>query len=149
MRAVIQRVLNAKVTVDDRTVGEIGRGILVLVGAQVGDTDADIKYIVDKTANLRIFEDEDDKMNISAMDLGLPILVVSQFTLMGDARKGRRPGFTEAGSPDAARAVFEKTLDEFRKTGLCIETGEYQAHMHVALVNDGPVTILLDSRKNF
>ena len=149
MRAVIQRVLKADVTVDGKTVGEIGKGLLVLIGAQTGDTDADIKYIADKIVNLRIFEDENEKMNISALELGLPILAVSQFTLMGDARKGRRPGFTEAGSPDAARGLFEKALDELRKYGLPIETGEYQAHMLVSLVNDGPTTILLDSRKNF
>lgn len=149
MRAVIQRVSRAGVAVENETVSSIEKGLLVFVGVCKGDTEADGAYITEKTVNLRIFEDENGKMNLSARDLGLEVLVVSQFTLLGDARKGRRPSFIEAGSPQDAKALFEKTVEAFRGTGLHIETGIYQADMEVSLVNDGPVTILLDSRKLF
>ena len=150
MRAVVQRVSRAKVTVGERTTGAIERGLLVLLGAGAGDTAADLAYIVEKTANLRIFPDDAGKMNRSVLDVGGGVLVVSQFTLYGDARQGRRPAFTGALEPVAARALYEQSIEAFRTTGVAnVASGEFAADMQVELVNDGPVTILLDSRKLF
>jgi D-tyrosyl-tRNA(Tyr) deacylase len=150
MRAVIQRVLRAKVTVADRVTGQIDQGLLVLLGAGAGDTEADLGYIVDKLVNLRIFADDAGKMNRSVLDLGGGVLVVSQFTLFGDARAGRRPSFIDALEPIAAKALYEQALAEIRAKGVArVEAGEFAADMAVELVNDGPVTILLDSRKLF
>ena len=150
MRAVVQRVSRARVTVADRVTGEIAAGLLVLVGAGHGDTAADLGYLVDKIANLRIFPDDAGKMNRSVLDVGGGVLVVSQFTLYGDARQGRRPAFTAALEPSAARALYEQSLVALRAAGVArVQSGEFAADMAVELVNDGPVTILLDSRKAF
>jgi len=150
MRAVVQRVTRAQVSVGDRVTGRIGRGLLVLLGAGQGDGDADLAYIVDKVANLRIFVDDAGKMNRSVLDLAGGVLVVSQFTLYGDARTGRRPGFTGALEPVAARALYERSLAALAAAGVAdVQAGEFGADMAVELVNDGPVTILLDSRKTF
>ncbi|MBR4079456.1 MAG: D-tyrosyl-tRNA(Tyr) deacylase [Christensenellaceae bacterium] len=149
MRAVLQRVGRADVTVDGACIGKIEQGLLVLLGIEQGDNENDLEYIVSKVCGMRIFEDDEGKMNRSVEDIGGSILVVSQFTLMGDARKGRRPSFVKAGSPADAKVLYEKAVEKFRATGIPIETGEYQAEMQVSLVNDGPVTILLDSKKTF
>ena len=149
MRAVLQRVSRADVTVGGACIGKIEQGLLVLLGVEQGDNESDLDYIVSKVCGMRIFEDDEGKMNRSVEDVGGSILVVSQFTLMGDARKGRRPSFVKAGSPSDAKALYEKTVEKFRASGIPIETGEYQAEMQVSLVNDGPVTILLDSKKTF
>lgn len=149
MRAVVQRVTSAKVTVGDRTTGEIGAGLAVLLGVQQDDGAADVQYIAAKIRDLRIFADDAGKMNLSVMDRQGGILVVSQFTLSGDARNGRRPSFASAAPPQIARALYEDVVRELMASGLGVATGEFQAMMQVALVNDGPVTILLDSRKTF
>jgi D-tyrosyl-tRNA(Tyr) deacylase len=150
MRAVVQRVSRAKVTVEGRVTGEIERGLLVLLGAGAGDTATDLTYIVDKVVNLRIFADEAGKMNRSVLETGGGVLVVSQFTLYGDARQGRRPAFTGALEPVAARGLYEQGLAAIRAAGVRqVAAGEFAADMAVELVNDGPVTILLDSRKVF
>jgi D-aminoacyl-tRNA deacylase len=149
VRAVIQRVTCARVTVDDRVIGEIGAGLLVLLGVEDGDGPADVRYIASTTRDLRIFADEAGKMNLSVLDRQGGVLVVSQFTLSGDARNGRRPSFTSAAQPEIAKALYEDVVRELKTSGLRVETGEFQAMMRVALVNDGPVTILLDSRKTF
>jgi D-tyrosyl-tRNA(Tyr) deacylase len=150
MRAVVQRVSRASVTVDTRVTGAIDRGLLVLLGAGAGDGATDLAYIVDKIANLRIFPDDAGKMNRSVLDIGGAVLVVSQFTLYGDARQGRRPAFTGALEPVAARALYEEALTALRTVGVTrVEAGEFAADMKVELVNDGPVTVLLDSRKLF
>jgi D-tyrosyl-tRNA(Tyr) deacylase len=150
MRAVIQRVSRASVTVDTRVTGSIDRGLLVLLGAGAGDGANDLAYIVDKIVNLRIFPDDQGKMNRSVKDVGGAVLVVSQFTLYGDARQGRRPAFTGALEPVAARALYEQSLEAIRAAGVeKVESGEFAADMNVDLQNDGPVTILLDSRKLF
>ena len=149
MRAVVQRVSSAKVTVDDRVTGEIGRGLLVLLGVEQGDGPADAHYISAKVRDLRIFADANEKMNLSVFDTQGSVLVVSQFTLSGDARNGRRPSFATAAPPQIARALYEEVVRELTSSGLRVATGEFQAMMQVALVNDGPVTILLDSRKTF
>jgi D-aminoacyl-tRNA deacylase len=150
MRAVVQRVSRASVTVDKRVVGAIDRGLLVLLGAGAGDTAADLAYTVDKVVHLRIFPDDAGKMNRSVLDIGGGLLVVSQFTLYGDARQGRRPAFTGALEPVAAKALYEQALAALRAAGVAkVEAGEFAADMQVDLVNDGPVTILLDSRKLF
>lgn len=150
MRAVVQRVSRAKVTVGDRVTGAIDRGLLVLLGAGAGDGPSDLAYIVDKIVHLRIFPDDAGKMNRSVLDVAGGVLVVSQFTLYGDARQGRRPAFTGALEPVAARALYEQSLDAIRAAGVSrVEAGEFAADMKVELVNDGPVTILLDSRKLF
>lgn len=150
MRAVVQRVARARVTVAGRVTGEIERGLLVLLGAGAGDTDGDLGYVVDKIANLRIFPDDAGKMNRSVLDITGGVLVVSQFTLYGDVRGGRRPAFTGALEPVAARALYERSLDRLRAAGVArVEAGEFGADMAVELVNDGPVTILVDSRKAF
>ena len=149
MRAVVQRVSSAKVTVGDRVTGEIGRGLLVLLGVEQSDGPADVQYISSKIRDLRIFADDNEKMNLSVFDTQGSILVVSQFTLSGDARNGRRPSFASAAPPQIARALYEEVVRELTSSGLRVATGEFQAMMQVALVNDGPVTILLDSRKTF
>ncbi len=150
MRAVVQRVSRAKVTVGDRITGSIDHGLLVLLGAGAGDAAADLTYVVDKIVHLRIFADDAGKMNRSVLDVGGGVLVVSQFTLYGDARQGRRPAFTGALEPVAAKALYEDSLVAIRAAGVAhVEAGEFGADMQVDLVNDGPVTILLDSRKVF
>lgn len=149
MRAVVQRVTSAKVTVGERVTGEIGPGLLVLLGVDQGDGPADLQYIVSKVRDLRIFADADGKMNQSVLDVQGGVLVVSQFTLSGDARNGRRPSFASAAPPQIARALYEEVVRELQSSGLQVATGEFQAMMQVSLVNDGPVTILLDSRKTF
>lgn len=149
MRAVVQRVTSAKVTVGERVTGEIGPGLLVLLGVDQGDGPADLQYIVSKVRDLRIFADADGKMNQSVLDLQGGVLVVSQFTLSGDARNGRRPSFASAAPPQIARALYEEVVRELQSSGLQVATGEFQTMMQVSLVNDGPVTILLDSRKTF
>jgi D-aminoacyl-tRNA deacylase len=153
MRAVIQRVTSALVTVETdsglRDVGCIAHGLLVLVGVEQGDQLSDAQYIAGKIHDLRIFEDADEKMNRSVTDVGGAVLVVSQFTLAGDCRKGRRPSFDHAASPDVARPLYEEVVRALRTSGLPVETGEFQAAMKVSLTNDGPVTLLLDSRKQF
>lgn len=149
MRAVIQRVRRSSVTVDDVVKGEIGHGLMVLLGVEDKDTEKDLDYMVDKIPNLRIFEDPDGKMNLSLLDVGGELLVVSQFTLLGDARKGRRPGFTDAARPEKANAMYETLVARIASLGVKVETGQFQAHMMVDILNDGPVTILLDSHKLF
>ena len=148
MRAVVQRVTRAQVTVAARVTGAIDAGLLVLLGAGTGDTATDLAYIVDKVVHLRIFADAAGKMNHSVLDVGGGVLVVSQFTLYGDVRQGRRPAFTGALEPVLARALYEQALVELAKAGVTrVQAGEFAADMAVELVNDGPVTILLDSRK--
>ena len=149
MRAVIQRVSKASVSVENKTVGEIGRGILLLLGVAGDDDEIDAVYLLEKTLNLRIFEDADEKMNLSLLDSGGDLLVISQFTLYGDARRGRRPSFSQAAAPEKAKSLYDFFVAEARKQIARVQTGTFQAMMDVALVNDGPVTILLDSRKNF
>lgn len=149
MRAVVQRVSSARVTVGDRVTGEIGAGLLVLVGVEEGDGPADVQYISSKIRDLRIFPDDAGKMNLSVLDRQGAVLVVSQFTLAGDARNGRRPSFASAAAPRMAKALYEDVVRELLASRLTVATGEFQAMMQVALVNDGPVTILLDSRKLF
>lgn len=149
MRAVVQRVSRARVTVNDWTSGEIGLGLLVLLGVAHQDTEADAAYLAEKIAGLRIFEDEDGKMNRSAQDVGGSILAVSQFTLYGDVRRGKRPSFDAAAPPDHARRLYEFFVEQIQGKGLRCETGRFQEMMQVELVNEGPVTILLDSAKAF
>ena len=149
MRAVIQRVSEASVSVDQQTVGAIGQGLMVLLGVAQGDTSQEAKSLAEKTAGLRIFEDDAGKMNRSVEDINGSLLVVSQFTLLGDCRKGRRPGFTDAAPPELADQLYEEYVAALRSRGLDVATGVFRADMQVALVNDGPVTMLLDSRKQF
>ena len=149
MRLVIQRVTSASVTVDGKVTGEIGTGYMVLVGAEEGDTQKDAEYCAAKTGGLRVFEDSDDKMNLALADVGGAVLAVSQFTLLGDARKGRRPSFINAARPEVAEPLFGAYCVALRALGVRVETGIFQTHMEVSLVNSGPVTILIDSRKRF
>ena len=149
MRAVIQRVSRAKVTVNGETTGEIGNGLLVLLGVATGDTDADADYLAEKIVGLRIFEDQNGKMNLSVADTAGALLVVSQFTLYGDVRRGKRPSFDAAAPPQQARQLYEYFVEKIRAAGLTCETGRFQEMMQVELVNEGPVTILLDSTKAF
>jgi D-tyrosyl-tRNA(Tyr) deacylase len=149
MRAVVQRVSRASVSVDGQTVGEIGPGLLVLLGVARGDSQADVDVLADKVLNLRIFPDPAGQMNRSLLDTGGGVLVVSQFTLLGDARKGRRPSYLEAAPPEAANHLYACFTVKLRESGLHVEEGVFRAMMDVALVNQGPVTILLDSRKGF
>ena len=149
MRAVIQRVNQASVVVAAQTVGAIGQGLMVLLGVAQKDTSKDATYLAEKTASLRIFEDDNGKMNRSIEDIDGSILVVSQFTLLGDCRKGRRPGFTDTAPPELAETLYQDYVDALRRKGVTVATGVFRADMQVALVNDGPVTIMLDSRKQF
>ena len=149
MKAVIQRVSEASVTVDGETVGKIEGGFMVLVGAQEGDTEADARYCAEKIAGLRVFEDENDKMNLSLKDVGGSVLLVSQFTLLADARHGRRPDFIQAARPEVAEPLCEVVKAIIEEKGIHVETGRFRTHMQVDLLNDGPVTILLDSRKGY
>ena len=149
MRAVVQRVTRAKVTVNGEVVGEIGNGLVVLVGIAREDTKVEAAYLVDKIANLRIFDDEDGKMNLSVKDTGGGLLIVSQFTLYGDVRRGLRPSWIDAAPPEVAEPLYEFFVRQARSTVDHVATGKFQAMMHVELVNDGPVTILLDSNKLF
>jgi len=146
MRSVVQRVARAAVRVDRQVVGEIGHGLLVLLGVAGGDSDADARWMADKLAQLRIFEDEGGKMNRSVQDLGGGVLLVSQFTLLGDARKGNRPSFVGAAPPEEANALYESVAALLRARGLPVAQGVFRAHMEVESVNEGPVTLLLDSR---
>ncbi|MFT4557153.1 MAG: D-tyrosyl-tRNA(Tyr) deacylase, partial [Planctomycetaceae bacterium] len=145
MRAVVQRVASASVVVDGKIVGEIEHGFLVLLGVGTDDADADAVALAEKIAGLRVFEDDAGKMNLALNDVGGQMLVVSQFTLFGDCRKGRRPSFVEAARPEKAELLYETFVAEVRGQGIIVETGRFQTHMDVSLVNDGPVTLLLDS----
>ena len=147
MRAVIQRVSSAKVTIEGTVNGEIGKGLLVLLGVCDSDEEKDLEYIVEKTVGLRIFEDEQGKMNKALEEIGGSILVVSQFTLYGDARKGKRPSFIQAARPEKAIPLYEKFIEKCKSLGINVQTGEFGADMKVDLCNDGPVTIILDSSK--
>lgn len=149
MRAVIQRVSESHVSVAGQEVGRIGPGLMILLGVEDGDTEADVAYMADKVVNLRIFEDAEEKMNLSIQDVGGALLVVSQFTLLGDARKGRRPSFSNAARPEEANCLYELFVAQCQRTGLTVETGQFQQHMVVRIDNDGPVTLLLDSKKLF
>jgi D-tyrosyl-tRNA(Tyr) deacylase len=146
MRVLVQRVAEAAVRVEDRVVGAIGRGLLVFVGVTESDGESEARQLAAKVANLRIFEDEQGKMNRSALDLGLAALVVSQFTLYADVRKGRRPSFVHAAPPEVARPLVDHLVEALRSLGLGVATGEFGAHMLISLINDGPVTIWIDSR---
>jgi D-tyrosyl-tRNA(Tyr) deacylase len=145
MRAVIQRVTSARVEVDGAIVGQIGPGLLVLLGVSKTDSEKDVDFLAGKIVNLRVFADADGKMNLSVLESGGALLVVSQFTLYGDCRKGRRPGFDAAAPAETARALYESFVAAARMTGVRVETGVFQAHMAVSLVNDGPVTLLVES----
>lgn len=147
MRAVVQRVAESRVVVDGEKVGEIGKGFMVLLGVNARDTEDDVRYMAEKVVNLRVFEDADDKMNLSLKDVGGELLVVSQFTLYGDCRKGRRPSFIEAARPEQANSLYEKFVAECRGYGVKTETGTFQADMKVDIVNDGPVTLIIDSER--
>ena len=149
MRAVVQRVSRAQVAIDGEIVGKVGRGLLVLLGVTHADTEVDAGYLADKIAGLRVFEDENGKMNLDAAAVGGGILVVSQFTLYGDVRRGKRPSFDAAAKPEHARQLYEYFAERIRTAGLPCQTGRFQEMMEVELVNDGPVTILLDSAKIF
>lgn len=149
MRIVYQRVSEARVIVNEREIASIGRGAVVLVGVGREDSLDDVRYAADKVANLRVFPDADGRMNLSLLDVGGEALVVSQFTLYGDVRRGRRPGFDMAMEPDQGRALYEAFAEELRRLGVPVKTGEFGAHMMVELTNDGPVTILISSKKEF
>ncbi|MBU1182563.1 MAG: D-tyrosyl-tRNA(Tyr) deacylase [Proteobacteria bacterium] len=145
MRAVVQRVKESSLSVDGKIIGKIGAGLLVLIGIAKKDTISDIDFIADKILNLRIFEDENKKMNMSVLDIGGEILVVSQFTLLGDCRKGRRPSFIDAAEPEKANELYEKFVEKIRGRGVKVKTGIFRAMMDVSLVNDGPVTLIVES----
>ena len=147
MKVLLQRVTSASVSVAGEVVARIGRGLVVFVGVASGDTEKDAQYLAQRTVNLRIFADEEGRFNLSALDIKGELLVVSQFTLLADTRKGRRPSFIEAAPPPQAEAIFERFVEEARVTGLMVETGRFQQYMQVEIHNDGPVTILLDSKK--
>jgi D-aminoacyl-tRNA deacylase len=147
MKAVLQRVSRASVTVDSQIVGQIGRGLMVLLGVEQGDTDADAQQLADKAVQLRIFDDSEGKMNLALADVAGAMLVVSQFTLLGDCRKGRRPSFIQAAPPETAERLYETFIAAVGVQGIPVATGKFRAMMQVELVNDGPVTLLLDSRK--
>lgn len=149
MRCVIQRVSAASVSVDGQIVGQIRHGVLALIGVAKGDASADTEYVASKIRDLRIFNDEQGRMNRGLADAGGAVLLVSQFTLLGDVRRGRRPGFDDAAPPETARELYEQVAGRLREMGVEVQTGVFQAHMEVSLVNDGPVTILIDSRKLF
>jgi D-tyrosyl-tRNA(Tyr) deacylase len=147
MRAVVQRVCRAHVAVDNEIVGEIKQGLLVYLGVAQGDTAEDVKYISDKLANLRIFPDGAEKMNRSVLDIKGEILLISNFTLCGDCRKGRRPSFDQAGDPTTANELYQTVVQSLQDQGICTATGQFKAHMHVSSCNNGPVTIILDSTR--
>ncbi len=149
MRLVIQRVLESSVRIDGECVGQIGPGLMVLCGVEEGDSEADVRYCIEKTVNLRIFEDDAGKMNRSILEAGGEILAISQFTLHGDVRHGRRPSFIKAARPETAVPLYQAYCDGLRQAGVHVETGIFQADMKVSLINDGPVTLLVDSRKVF
>ena len=149
MRAVLQRVTRASVTVNGQVIGQIDQGLVVLLGVEQDDTDADAHQLADKTIQLRIFDDAEGKMNLALTDVRGAVLVVSQFTLLGDCRKGRRPSFIQAAAPELAERLYETFVAAIGVQGIPVATGKFRAMMHVELVNDGPVTILLDSRKRF
>ena len=149
MRCVVQRVSEASVAVNGETVGAVGPGLMVLIGVSTEDTDADLKYMTEKVPNLRIFDDENGVMNRSVLDAGGGILAVSQFTLYGDARGGRRPSYIRAAKPEEANDMYERLVEAWRAKSIHVETGIFRTDMKVSLVNDGPVTILLDSEKAF
>ncbi|MBU5677829.1 D-tyrosyl-tRNA(Tyr) deacylase [Alkaliphilus sp. MSJ-5] len=149
MRAVVQRISQGKVVVEDQVTGAIDKGLLVFLGVTNEDNIQDVKYMAEKIVNLRIFEDDNEKMNLSVIDVEGKILAVSQFTLLGDCRKGRRPNFTEAARPEMADELYKSFIEECQKLGVNVETGVFQAHMMVHSINDGPVTILIDSKKTF
>lgn len=145
MRALVQRVTEASVSVDDEIVGAIGPGLVVLLGVSKDDDEVDAKYLVEKVSNLRIFADDDNRFNLSSLDIGAGLLMVSQFTLYADTRKGRRPDFNQAAGADDAKRLYEHTVQLFQETGLTVATGRFQEHMLITLQNDGPVTFMLDS----
>ena len=149
MKALLQRVSEASVSVAGEVVGTIGQGLVIFVGVANGDTEKDVQYLAQKTVNLRIFADEEGKFNLSALDTKGELLLVSQFTLLADTKKGRRPSFVEAALPERAEELFNYFVGQTRTTGLKVETGRFQEYMHVEIHNDGPVTILLDSREKF
>ena len=149
MRAVVQRVSQSKVEVDGEVLGEINNGLMVFLGVEEGDTEQDMVYLAGKIVGLRIFEDTAGKMNLGVKEIGGSLLVVSQFTLLGDVRKGKRPSFVQAADPQTGNRLYEQFVEWIRKDGLPVETGKFRAMMNVSLVNEGPVTILLDSRKRF
>ena len=149
MKVLLQRVSGATVSVAGEVVGSIGQGLVVFVGVASGDTEKDVQYLAEKTANLRIFADDEDRLNLSAVDIQGELLLVSQFTLLADTRKGRRPSFIEAAPPAQAEGLFGQFVEQVRATGLKVETGRFQQYMQVEIHNDGPVTILLDSREKF
>jgi D-aminoacyl-tRNA deacylase len=148
MKAVVQRVKSAHVTVDNTIVSNIGNGLMVLLGIQEGDTEQEADFLVEKIIHLRIFEDDQKKMNLSLKDLKLELLVISQFTLVGDCKKGRRPSFTRAAPPDRANALYEYFIGRAIESGVVTKSGQFQANMDVSLVNQGPVTLVLDTREN-
>ncbi len=145
MRAVVQRVSSSRVETGGSTVGAIEKGFCVLLGVTHSDTEADAKWLAEKIVNLRIFEDDQDKLNLSLLDVGGSMLIVSQFTLYGDCRKGRRPSFIDAARPEQADKLYQKFVDEVKALGVCVQTGVFQTHMYVSIVNDGPVTLIVDS----
>lgn len=149
MRAVIQRVTEASVSVAGSEVGRIKKGLLILLGVEKSDTEDDLHYLYEKIVNLRIFEDEASKMNLSLQEVSGELLVVSQFTLYGDCRKGRRPSFDDAAPAELAKSMYESFIELSKRSGYNVQTGKFQSHMSVQLINDGPVTILLDSKKKF
>jgi len=149
VKALLQRVTEASVSVGGEVVGRIGRGLVVLLGVAAGDTEKDAQYLAQKTVNLRIFPDEEGRFNLSTQDINGELLVISQFTLLADTRKGRRPSFIEAAPPEEAKKLFSHFVEQVQVTGLKVETGRFQAHMLVEIHNDGPVTIQLDSRDKF
>lgn len=148
MKALLQRVTRGSVSIASEVVGRIGRGLVVFVGVAAGDAEKDAEYLARKVVNLRIFADDDGKFNLSIQDITGELLVVSQFTLLADTRKGRRPSFVDAATPAQAEPIFERFVAETRRSGLRVETGRFQEHMQVEILNDGPVTVILDSRDN-
>jgi D-tyrosyl-tRNA(Tyr) deacylase len=146
MRALVQRVKTGSVTIDGKIAGAIGRGLVILLGIRIGDTAEDVNFVADKCANLRIFEDDDGKFNLSALNIGAEILVISQFTLYGDCRKGRRPSFIDAAPPETSEPLYESFIERIRQQELRTQTGKFGANMLVEIHNDGPVTILVESK---